>query len=46
MCQVYFDRVNDEFLTNLICRKILIYTVKKHLTYEVCQRKFDRVKGA
>ena len=29
-----------------ICRKISIYTVKKHLTYEICQRKFGRVKGA
>ena len=26
--------------------KILIYTIIKHLTYEICQRKFGRVKGA
>ena len=44
MCQMYFDRVNEEFLTNF--RKILVYTVKKHLTYEICQRKFGGVRGA
>ena len=44
MCQMYFDGVNKEFLTNL--SKNPIYTVKKHLTYEICQRKFNRVKGA
>ena len=28
-----------------ICRKIIIYTVKKHFKYEICQRKFGRVHG-
>ena len=29
-----------------ICQIFLIYTVKKHLTHEICQTKFGRVKGA
>ena len=29
-----------------ICQKFLIYTIKIHLTHEICQRKFGRVKGA
>ena len=42
ICQMYFDRVNEEFSTNLPKNPNL---VKKHLTYEICQRKFGRVKG-
>ena len=45
MCQMYFDRVNDEFLTNL-SKNPNLHGQKKHLTYDVCQRKFDRVRGA
>ena len=44
MCQMYFNRVNEEFLTNLSKNPNL--HSQKHLTYEFCQRKFDRVKGA
>ena len=42
MCQFFFDRVN----LSQICQKFLIHTFKKHLTHEICQRKFGRVKGA
>ena len=45
MRQMYFDRVNEEFLTNL-SKNPNLYTIKKHLTYEIFQRKFNRVKGA
>ena len=41
---MYFYHVNVEFFTNL--SKNLNLHVKKHLTYEISQRKFDRVKGA
>ena len=38
MCQMYFDCVNLSKNRNL--------HAQKHLAYEICQRKFDRVKGA
>ena len=44
MCQMFFDCVNEEFLTNLSKNRNL--HGKKHLTYEICERKFDCVKGA
>ena len=34
------------FFDRQIRQKFLIYAVKKHLTYEICQRKFGCVKGA
>ena len=44
MCQKFFDRVNWQIWQ--IYRNFLIYTVKRHLAHEICQRKFGRVKGA
>jgi hypothetical protein len=34
------------FNTRICQNKILIYTVKKHVTQKICQRKFGGVKGA
>ena len=42
MCQMFFDRVNEEFLTNLSKNPNL----HGQKTFDICQRKFDRVKGA
>ena len=39
MCQIFFDRVNKKFFTNLL-KNPNLHTVKKHLTYEICQTKF------
>ena len=48
MCQMYFDSVNEVFLTHL-SKNPNLHGQKtfdiQHLTYEICQRKFDRVKG-
>ena len=44
MCQMYLDRVNWKFLTNLSKNPNL--HGQKHLIHEICQRKFGRVKGA
>ena len=39
---MFFDRVNEEFLTNLSKNPNL----HGQKTFDICQRKFDRVKGA
>ena len=43
MCQMFCDRVNQELLTNLLENPNL--HGQKHLTYEICQRKFGRAKA-
>ena len=40
------DRVHYTITKIQVCQKFLINTVKRHLTHEICRRKFGRVKGA
>ena len=38
--------MSNVFFIMLICRKFLIIHGKKHLTHEICQKRFGRAKGA
>ena len=46
MCKADWQQVCPLGHIRHICRKFLIYTVKKHLPRGICQRKFGRVRGA